>query len=83
MSSERRSGSLARRLAAIAALASAALVVLVSAAPAPAGTPPNRLDDNRGNPAAQLAVNTLVTASAARRRSSSRSRSCSHRRSAR
>jgi uncharacterized repeat protein (TIGR01451 family) len=61
MSSERRSGSLARRLAAIAALASVALVVLVSAAPAPAGTPPNRLDDNRGNPATLLAVNTLVT----------------------
>ena len=40
MSSERRSGSQARRLAAIAALASVALVVLVSAAPAPAGTPP-------------------------------------------
>jgi uncharacterized repeat protein (TIGR01451 family) len=61
MSSQRPSGSPARLLATVAALAAMVLLVLVSAAPAPAGTPPNRLDDNRGNLAAQAAVNTLVT----------------------
>ena len=54
-----KSGSNIRRLAALTAVVAAALLTLVSAAPAPAGTPPNRLDDNRGNLAAQTAVNTL------------------------
>jgi uncharacterized repeat protein (TIGR01451 family) len=61
MSSQRTFGSPARRIAVTTALMALALLTLVSAAPAPAGTPPNRLDDNRGNLAAQFAVNTLVT----------------------
>src|SRR5262245_59852554 len=60
MTLKRSPGSLARRAALVATLVALALLALVSAAPAPAGTPPNRLDDNRGNPATLLAVNTLV-----------------------
>ena len=56
-----KSGSNIRRLAALTAVVAAALLTLVSAAPAPAGTPPNRLDDNRGNLAAQTAVNLFVS----------------------
>lgn len=36
-------------------------LALASAAPAPAGAPPNRLDDNRGDLAIRAAVNTFVT----------------------
>src|SRR5580765_4606457 len=59
--SERSSRSLVRRTALTATLVALALLALVSAAPAPAGTPPNRLDDNRGNFAAQAAVNAFVS----------------------
>ncbi len=65
MSSQRPFGSPVRLAAATTALAILALLALVSATPAPAGTPPNRLDDNRGNFAAQTAVNLLVTATPA------------------
>src|SRR5262245_46699749 len=60
MSSVRPFASTARLVAAAAALVMA-LLVLVSAGPARAGTPPNRLDDNRGNLAIQAPVNTFVT----------------------
>ncbi len=60
MSSRRPFASAAQLVAATTALAMI-LLALASAAPAPAGTPPNRLDDNRGNLAALAAVNTLVT----------------------
>jgi hypothetical protein len=56
-----RSGSNVRRLSALTAVVAAALLILLSAAPAPAGTPPNRLDDNRGDFLVQTAVNTFVT----------------------
>ena len=39
----------------------AALLVLVSATPAAAGAPPNRLDDNRGNFLIQTTVNSFVS----------------------
>ena len=61
MTSHRPFGSPARFLVATAALAIAALLMLVSAGPASAGAPPNRLDDNRGNLAVQTAVNTLLS----------------------
>src|SRR6476646_6214462 len=61
MVTRRPSVSAARRLAALAALVAVALLVLVSAVPAPAGKPPNRIDDNRGNLAAQTAVNLFVS----------------------
>jgi uncharacterized repeat protein (TIGR01451 family) len=60
MSSQRPFGS-ARRVVATTALLIFALVTLVSASPAPAGAPPNRLDDNTGDLIRQAAVNTLVT----------------------
>jgi uncharacterized repeat protein (TIGR01451 family) len=56
-----KSGSNVRRLAALTAVVAVALLTLVSAAPAPGGTKPNRLDDNRGNLAAQVAVNSFVS----------------------
>jgi uncharacterized repeat protein (TIGR01451 family) len=55
------SSKLVRRVALVATLAALALLVLVSAAPGQAGTPPNRLDDNRGNFAVQSAVNLFVS----------------------
>ena len=61
MVSRRPSVSAARRLGALAALVAVALLALVSASPAPAGTPPNRLDDNRGDFAVQTAVNLFVS----------------------
>ena len=61
MTPQRPFGSPARFLVATAALAIAALLMLVSAGPASAGAPPNRLDDNRGNLAVQTAVNTLLS----------------------
>jgi uncharacterized repeat protein (TIGR01451 family) len=60
MSSFRPLAWAARLLAATAGVA-LALLVVGSATPAPAGTPPNRLDDNRSNVLALTAVNTLVT----------------------
>lgn len=50
-----------RLLATAAALVVVVLAPAVSAGPARAGTPPNRLDDNTGNLVARLAVNSLVT----------------------
>ena len=61
MSSQQPSGFSARRVAATTALVALALLTLVSAAPAPAGTAPNRLDDNRGAVSVQIAVNLFVT----------------------
>jgi uncharacterized repeat protein (TIGR01451 family) len=61
MTRQRPFKSPARFIAATTVLVALALLTMVSATPAPAGTPPNRLDDNRGNPATLLAVNTLVT----------------------
>src|SRR5215471_19022121 len=55
------SSKLVRRVALVAAIAALALLVLVSAAPAPVGTPPNRLDDNRGNLVIQGAINAFVS----------------------
>ena len=55
-----KSGSNVRRFAALTAVVAAALLTLVSAAPALAGTPPNRLDDNRGDFLVQTAVNSFV-----------------------
>jgi hypothetical protein len=52
---------LARRVALVATLAALALLALGTAAPTQAGTPPNRLDDNRGNFAVQTAVNAFVS----------------------
>jgi uncharacterized repeat protein (TIGR01451 family) len=60
MSSARPFAPSARLVAAAAALVMA-LLLLVSAAPAPAGTPPNRLDDNRGDLAIRAAVNSFVS----------------------
>ena len=61
MTSHRRSRSPKRFAAAATVLVTLALLTMVSAAPAPAGTPPNRLDDNRGDILIQGAVNTFVT----------------------
>ena len=60
MSSVRPFASAARLVAATVVLVMA-LLALVSAGPAPAGTPPNRLDDNRGDLAIRTAVNTFVS----------------------
>ena len=61
MSSRRPFVWTAQLVAATTALVVVALLTLVSAAPAPAGPPPNRLDDNRGNLGIQTAVNLFVT----------------------
>jgi uncharacterized repeat protein (TIGR01451 family) len=60
MSSRRPFASAAQLVTATTALVMAVLA-LASAAPARAGTPPNRLDDNRGDLAIQTAVNLFVT----------------------
>ena len=60
MSSQRLFGP-ARLVVATTAAVIFALITLVSAGPAPAGAPPNRLDDNTGDLVKQAAVNTLVT----------------------
>jgi uncharacterized repeat protein (TIGR01451 family) len=55
------SSRLVRRVALVATLAALVLLALGSAVPAQAGSPPNRLDDNRGNVAIQAAVNAFVS----------------------
>ena len=60
MGFKRPFGSPTRRIAVTTALLVLAVLTLVSAAPAPAGTPPNRLDDNRGDFVVQTAVNPFV-----------------------
>jgi uncharacterized repeat protein (TIGR01451 family) len=61
MTPKRSPRSLVRRAALAATLVTLALLALVSAAPAAAGTPPNRLDDNRGNLGIQAAINAFVS----------------------
>ena len=60
MTSQRPFRSSAQLLAATTALVAFALLTMVAAAPAQGGTPPNRLDDNRGDFLVQTAVNSFV-----------------------
>ena len=60
MTSQRPFRSSARFIAATTVLVAFALLTMVASAPATGGTPPNRLDDNRGDFLIQTAINSFV-----------------------